>query len=216
MKTHVGRGWALFGVLLLVVLLAGSAISQAAPGGSGTPAKIKTATDAAKGKLDKALAAKVAGGSNATVPVFVSMRGDTARAEALLSDAHATAAGEVSLVVGRIPAQQSVKLAGLAGVVSVGLVQFKQDGQPLGFGDPELGVPASGIEEREGALEQEQRSLRQGAAAEDLELRRSRGQGVPRREDAQLRRRLERRLHRRRRAPQPSSTAAPTSAIPTC
>lgn len=145
MKTLVGRGWALFGVLLLVVLLAGSAISQAAPGGSGTPAKIKTATDAAKGKLDKALAAKVAGGSNATVPVFVSMRGDTARAEALLSDAHATAAGEVSLVVGRIPAQQSVKLAGLAGVVSVGLVQFKRDGQPLGFGDPELGVPASGI-----------------------------------------------------------------------
>src|SRR3954453_5991894 len=145
MRETIRRGWPLGAVLLLVIVLTGSAVSEAAPGGSGKPAKIKTATDGAKGKLDRALAEKVASGSNATVPVFVAVHGDTGAAEALLADAHATAGDGFSLVVGKIPAQQSVKLAGVAGVLSVGLVQFKQDGQPTGWGDPALGVPASGI-----------------------------------------------------------------------
>ena len=91
MSETIRRGWPLGAVLLLVIVLTGSAVSQAAPGGSGKPAKIKTATDGAKGKLDRALAEKVASGSNATVPVFVAVQGDTGAAEALLSDAHATA-----------------------------------------------------------------------------------------------------------------------------
>jgi hypothetical protein len=100
---------------------------------------VTSSTDGAKAKLDDALQAKVDAGSTATVPVFVTLSGhDTAAVERLLSGDHTASRKGASLVVGRIPVQAAAKVAGLAHVVSVGLVQFKRTGRPADMPDPSL------------------------------------------------------------------------------
>ena len=127
---------------LIVTVLA--AVTAAAPN-AAQPDRVITASDAAKGKLDRGLRQKVEEGVTEALPIYASLTGDVAAAKALVGDAHVAQREGIALLVGRIPAQQAVKLASLDGVLSVGLVQFKQDGEPVGWKDPELGVPASGI-----------------------------------------------------------------------
>ena len=74
---------------------------------------------------------------------------------------------------------------------SVGPVQFKQTGQPLGDPDPlSTGRPTQGASCATAARAQRQarRPLQQGAAAEGLELRAAQEAQRPRRQDAQLHR----------------------------
>ncbi len=92
--------------------------------------QVKTGNDRAVAKLDKVLRGKLASGSNAQVVVFVTAKGNGAAALKLLARGYAAHRGDGSLVIGRIRAQQLPKLAGAAGVVSVGAIQFAQTGQP--------------------------------------------------------------------------------------
>src|SRR4051795_8468618 len=92
--------------------------------------EVTSKTDGAKEKLDESLQAKVDAGSTETVPVLVTVSGDPSQVQALLSGDHTATTRRTSLVVGRIPVQAATKVASVDGVVSVGLVQFKQTGQP--------------------------------------------------------------------------------------
>ena len=78
--------------------------------------QVKTGNDRAVAKLDKVLRGKLASGSNAQVPVFVTAKGNGAAALKLLKSGHVARKGDVALIVGKIPAQQLPKLAGAAGV----------------------------------------------------------------------------------------------------
>jgi len=123
----------------LVVFLVASA-TQAAPGEKAgkAPRAVKTASDGAKSKLHPSLRKQVESGSTDTIHVFVTVTGDGAAASALLHDAKVASAQDKALVVGAIAVQALPKLATAAGVVSVGPIDFKQTGQPLGDRDPEV------------------------------------------------------------------------------
>src|SRR4051794_7382558 len=87
--------------------------------------EVTSKTDGAKEKLDASLEAKVDAGATGTVPVMVTVAGDPSRVQALLSGDHTATTRKTSLVVGRVPVQTATKVASLANVVSVGLVQKK-------------------------------------------------------------------------------------------
>jgi hypothetical protein len=94
---------------------------------------ISSKADKAVGKLDARLQKAYTADSTKTLPVFVTVTGNTAAVESQLQDAHATTQGRgVSLVVGRVPANQLVKVASSANVIAVHRVTFKQDGTPTG------------------------------------------------------------------------------------
>jgi hypothetical protein len=124
---------------VIVVAVSAMIVTSAAPQQrAGEPDKIVTRSDPGKAKLDDALREKVDSGSTAQVAVFVTVSGNASKVRALLDrDATAKRSG-TALVVGRIGAQAVPKLAGLKNVVSVGLVQLKQTGRPLGDPDPLL------------------------------------------------------------------------------
>ena len=129
----------LVGIALLTLALS-AAGTQAAPQGSDKrPAKVISNTEAAKSKLDARLREKVASGSTEKVPVFLTFRGSAGQAAALLEDAKIAADDGFGFIVGRIAATRLIKLASAKNVLRVGLVEFKQTGQPLGLGDPDLG-----------------------------------------------------------------------------
>ena len=138
MFTAIRRAWPLVAVALFALALS-AAGSQAANGGKGKrPADVVTKTDAAKGKLDSKLQEKIANGETQTVPIFASLTGDVAAAKALVKNAKVAQHDGYALLVGSIPVQLAPKLASLDGVISVGLVEFKQTGQPLGWRDPDF------------------------------------------------------------------------------
>ena len=138
MLTAIRRAWPFAAIALLTLALT-AAGSQAANGGKGKrPAEVVTKTDAAKGKLDSKLRDKIASGDTASVPIFASLTGDVAAAKALVTNAKVAQSDGFALLVGSIPVQLAPKLASLDGVLSVGLVEFKQTGQPLGWQDPDL------------------------------------------------------------------------------
>ena len=138
MSSAIRRVWPFVAVALLMLALT-AAGTQAANGGKGPrPAAVITKSDAAKDKLDSKLREKVASGSTESIPIFASLTGDVAAAKALVKNAKVAQRGGYALLVGSIPAQAAPKLASLDGVVSVGLVEFKQTGQPVGWQDSDL------------------------------------------------------------------------------
>jgi Subtilase family len=124
-------------VAAAVLVLPASVIADSQNAAAG-PGAVETASDGALDKLHPALEAKVAEGSTADVKVYVTARGSAEQARALLDGARVAGNGGVSLAVGEISVQELAKLASLKNVVSVGPVDFKQTGKPLGSPDPQL------------------------------------------------------------------------------
>ena len=99
--------------------------------------QIATANDAAKAKLHPRLRKQLDAGSNDRIWVFAVVQGSTTRAKSYLSNVHATtSAGKVSMMIGTIRVRALPKLAGIKGVISVGPIDFKQTGKPLGNMEP--------------------------------------------------------------------------------
>jgi hypothetical protein len=120
-------------VLVSTVVVAVALVGSATPQQRGAdPQRVTSKSDPAKAKLDDALQAKVKDGATGTVPVFVTATGDLSEVKALLDDDATAQARGKAIVVGRISVQALPKLAGAKGVSSVGLVELKQTGQPLG------------------------------------------------------------------------------------
>jgi hypothetical protein len=67
--------------------------------------EVTTKSDHARARLEESLQAKVDSGSTATVPVFVTLSGDPAAVQQLLSDDHTATSRGASIVLGRIPVQ---------------------------------------------------------------------------------------------------------------
>ncbi len=130
---------ALLAAVAVIALATVATGSPAAPRHRGAPEEVATSSDPGKAKLDDALREKVDAGSTATVPVFVTASGDLSQVRGLLSDDHTARTARGALVIGKIGVQAAPKLAGLKQVVSVGLIQSKITGQPLGDPDPSLG-----------------------------------------------------------------------------
>jgi len=122
-----------------VVVLALPASVVAGSGGVNQSApSVKTASDSATDKLHPTLESKVESGSTARVKVFVTMKGSPAAVRALLDGDRVAASDGIALVVGEASVQELPKLAALKGVVSVGPIDFRRTGKPLGSPDPEL------------------------------------------------------------------------------
>ena len=113
----------------------GSGLAQAGHGDgahAGEPI-VSSKADSVIGKLDSKLQKAYAADSTKTIPVYLSVVGSTAAVMGKLQNAHATTQSRgVSLVVGRIPANQLVKLASGKNVVAVHRISFKLDGTPTG------------------------------------------------------------------------------------
>jgi len=129
----------LTGAALVAIGLVASATQAASSKHRGPkPERVRTNSDRAKAKLDRKLRDKVEEGSNETVHVFVTVADGAAPVKALLDDAAAAETAGGSIVVGATTVQKLPKLADSKGVVSVGLVELKKTGRPLGVPDPEL------------------------------------------------------------------------------
>ena len=139
MRTLTARGYvALLGAALLAFAV--TATTSAAPAQKqAKPAHVSTKSDGARAKLAPELQQQLASGSTAPVGVFVTLHnGNIAQVKALLDNDYVASSDGLSLVIGKIGAQQLAKLAGVSGVSAVQPIQFKQTGQPLGV-DPEVG-----------------------------------------------------------------------------
>ena len=99
--------------------------------GKISPAQITTSSDKALKKLDPKLRKAYRKHNGATVAVFVSVVGNPKSVTRKLDRAHSTKSGNVSLVVGRVPAGQLVKLASDPKVLSVRQVTLSMDGTPV-------------------------------------------------------------------------------------
>ena len=133
-RLHV---FAALAVAATITFVIASAVDAASNPANGKPHAVVTASDSGKSKLDSKLQDALESGSTETVPVFVTATDGVSAVESLLTNAHAATRAGNSLVVGKINVQQLPKLGGIDGVVSVGLLEFKQTGQPLGV-DPEI------------------------------------------------------------------------------
>jgi hypothetical protein len=130
---------ALLGAAVLLAALVGPTTVTAAKKPAATkPASITTATDHAKTKIHPKLLKQLESGSTSKISVFAVVKGDVTQARKYLSGSHVADNGDASILVGKIAVQALPKLAGLAGVVSVGPIEFSQTGKPLGAPDPEL------------------------------------------------------------------------------
>ena len=120
--------------LLLIPIGAGGAAGETA----ARPIDVNSKSDRALRKLDEQLQALVEKGSKKEVTVFATVRGNGARARESLDNSRAASIDGAAIVVGDLRVPQAVKLAGLAGVVSVNLVQLRQTASPPGIPDPEI------------------------------------------------------------------------------
>jgi hypothetical protein len=94
------------------------------------PRAVKTTADAARRKLDRNLLQAYDRHANGDVAVFASVVGSPRGALRQLRNGRATETGKASLVVGSIPAQRLLKLAGDPAVVAVRPISFRRDGTP--------------------------------------------------------------------------------------
>jgi hypothetical protein len=131
-------GLALLAGVALIAIAVLATGSPAAPRHRGAPEEVTTSSDPGKAKLDDALRQKVDAGQTADVPVFVAASGDLTQVRSLLVDDHTAKVGGSALLIGKIGVQAAPKLAGLKQVISVGLIQSKKTGAPLGDPDPAL------------------------------------------------------------------------------
>jgi subtilisin family serine protease len=111
--------------------------------GRKLPRAVRTSSDQARHKLAKDLLQTYDKHGGGSVAVFVNVVGDARSVSRQLDQAHTTGSGDVSLVVGRIPTRELVKLASDPKVVSVRPVTFKRDGTPVDFEDTHS-APLSG------------------------------------------------------------------------
>ena len=118
-------------------------VSAQRPDGAGKPEKVTTASDGAKQKLHPRLQEAAEAASPEALPIFLTTTGDPAAALAVMDSGYVSEGADVALVVGTVRSVNLVKLAGVAGVVSVGPVDFKQSGAPLGIPDPEVAARPS-------------------------------------------------------------------------
>ena len=129
-------------LLLVAGLVAGAvapATAIAREPARSSPDKVVSKSDHARTKIHPTLLKQLDSGSTKEIHVFVTVLGDPAAVEALLSDTHVASARDAALVVGKVHAQTLPKLAGARGVVAVNPIEFKQTGKPLGSPDPEVG-----------------------------------------------------------------------------
>ncbi len=134
---------------LVIVTFVASVSAQVVPSGAApaapkqgqgrAPERVRSNSDAAKAKLHPKLREQLESGSTEKILVFATIAGDPSAALAYLDDANVAGAGGAAMVLGRIGVQALPKLAGAAGVVAVGPIEFEQSGQPLGIPDPEVG-----------------------------------------------------------------------------
>jgi len=124
--------------LLLYSLITVGAVVARPPTAGEKPDRITTASDAAKYRLHPRLLAAVESGSTASLWVFLTTAGDPSAALDVMDSGYIADGGDAAIVVGRIRAYHLVKLASVPGVISVGPIDFKQSGKPLGVPDPEV------------------------------------------------------------------------------
>lgn len=129
--------------VMLVAFFAPITAASGAPNGRKLPRAVRTSSDQARHKLDKGLLQTYDKHGAGSVGVFVNVVGDARSVSRQLDQAHTTRSGDVSLVVGRIPTRELVKLASDPKVVSVRPVTFKRDGTPVDFKDTHR-APLSG------------------------------------------------------------------------
>lgn len=138
--------------LALAGLLVAPTAAQASPPANrpgGPPEQVRSKADAARAKLHPKLRAQLDSGSTNEIYVFATMSGDADAAETYLDNAKVADAGGAGIAVGKINVQALPKLAGLPTVVSVGPIDLRQTGQPLGVPDPDLGkLPDSATKNR--------------------------------------------------------------------
>src|SRR3954447_9195334 len=115
---------ALAAATAVAVPVVGVGIAQGQGGGGAarSPISVKTATDKARHKLDAALLARADSDVRASVPVMVTVKGDGARAAALLRDAHVARFAGNALVVGRATGATALKIASSDAVVGVAAI----------------------------------------------------------------------------------------------
>ena len=117
-------------IALAITIAAGGAPAGAGNGKGHGKVKSKT-DDAVAAKLSPDLAKDVSDNSTAPVKVVVTLSKDTvAQAAPLLADEHVASRKDLALMVGSINATKLPKLASLAGVATVELIDFKQTGAP--------------------------------------------------------------------------------------
>jgi subtilisin family serine protease len=119
-------------VALALTFLPLSASGQTA-GRQAQPRSVKTSSDAARRKLDRDLLRAYDRHAKGDVAVFASVVGSPRGALAQLRNGRATRTGKASLVVGSIPTQRLLKLAGDPAVLSVRPITFRRDGTPDDF-----------------------------------------------------------------------------------
>jgi hypothetical protein len=125
-------------------LVPGGGVAAQPPDGRGKPERVVSASDAARGKLHPKLRKQVESGSTKRIHVFATVAGTPDGAAAHLDDAYVAFSNGAGLVLGTIGVQALPKLAGAAGVVGVGPIEFEQSGRPLGIPDPEVGKKPTG------------------------------------------------------------------------
>ena len=116
-------------VALAVMFVPFSASGQTS-GGRVQPRSVKTTSDAARRKLDRGLLQAFDRHTKGDVTVFASVVGNPRGALRQARNGRATKTPRATLVVGSIPAQRLLKLAGDPAVVAVRPISFRRDGTP--------------------------------------------------------------------------------------
>jgi len=129
-------------VLAYSTMTIGTVIARP-PDAREKPDSITTASDGAKHRLHPRLQAVVEAGSTDSLWVFLTTAGDPAAALGVMDSGYVADGGDAAIVVGRTRAYNLVKLASVAGVISVGPIDLKQSGKPLGVPDPEVAARPS-------------------------------------------------------------------------
>ena len=104
--------------------------TKQATSGKIAASQIRTSSDKALKKLDPKLRKAFKKHDGASVAVFVSVVGDPRTVARKLHGAHTTKSGTLSLVVGKVPANQLVKIAADSKVLAVREVTSRRDGRP--------------------------------------------------------------------------------------
>jgi hypothetical protein len=193
LKRPALRVLAVLSALAFAVAFAASLTSAASNDAGEKPESVESKTDAAVAKLDDALQQKLEDGATASVPVFlVATDANAAAVEALLTDAHAASRNGRSIVVGRIAVQKLPKLASFDSVRSVGSITFTPTNMPSTENTVRPARrPAQGAERGAAGVLQARGAVRAGSAAARVAFRGAEEAQRPRREDAQVRRRVE-------------------------
>ncbi len=132
----------LFAAVLVAAMVTPLAIAKNGGSGKdaagGKPDTVTTAADHAKSKLHPKLLRQLEAGDTGAIYVFAIVQGKADAALGYLKKAYVAQQGGAAIVLGKIQIQALPKLADAKGVVSVGPIDFKRTGRPLGVPDPDL------------------------------------------------------------------------------